>query len=176
VGAAVSRAPRLQRLSWLLFLLWCSTTAAVCAAALPTARTGTVTWVYDADTLEVTPHGKVRLLGIDAPEKAASERDQAFIKLGVARNRLRPVHGEGLAWTIRNAKGCQVGLTFGHPERDRHGRLLAYVRLPDGRLLNRVLLEEGLAIVYRRFDFALKDDYLTAEAEARQRGAGLWRR
>jgi len=176
VGAAVSHPPRLQRLGWLLFLFWWSTAVPVVAAALPAAPTGTVTWVYDADTLEGTPHGKVRLLGIDAPEKAASERDQALIKLGVVRNRLRTVHGEGLAWTIRNVKGCQVALTFGHRERDHHGRLLAYVRLPDGRLLNRVLLEEGLAIVYRRFDFALKDDYLTAEAEARQRGAGLWKR
>ena len=164
------------RLALLLLLAWLPAAAPVCASAQPAARTGTVTWVYDADTLEVAPHGKVRLLGIDAPEKVSSDRDQSFVRLGVAQGQLRKVHGEGLAWAVGNVKGRQVTLTPGHPERDRHGRLLAYVRLPDGRLLNRLLLEEGLVIVYRRFDFALKSEFLAVEGDARQRGVGLWRR
>jgi len=167
---------RLVRFALLLLLLWLPATAAANAAASPAARTGTVTWIYDADTLEVTPLGKVRLLGIDAPEKTASDRDQTFVKLGVAQARLRVVHGEGLAWSIGNVKGQQVVLTFDHPERDRHGRLLAYVHLPDGRLLNRVLLEQGLVIVYRRFAFTLKDAFLAAEGDAQRRGVGLWKR
>ena len=32
------------------------------------ALSGTVTWVYDGDTLHVEPYGKVRLIGIDTPE------------------------------------------------------------------------------------------------------------
>jgi micrococcal nuclease len=167
---------RLFRLALLLLLVWLPAAAAVDAATSPAARTGTVTWVYDADTLEVTPYGKVRLLGIDAPEKTPSDRDQTFVKLGVSRGRLREIHGEGLAWSIGNVKNQQVVLTFDHPERDRHGRLLAYVRLPDGRLLNRVLLEQGLVIVYRRFAFALKDEFLAVEGDARRRGIGLWKR
>ena len=167
---------RLLRLALLLLLAWLPAATAVGAATLPATRTGTVTWVYDADTLEVAPHGKVRLLGIDAPEKTASDRDQPFVKLGISRNRLREVHGAGLAWSIANVKGRQVTLTFDHPERDRHGRLLAYVHLPDGRLLNRVLLEQGLVIVYRRFHFSLKGEFLAAEGEAQRRGDGLWRR
>ena len=60
------------------------------------------------------------------------------------------------------------------PQRDRHGRLLAYVYLPDGRLLNRILIEQGLAVVYRRFEFTMKEDFLVAEKQARQNEAGLW--
>jgi micrococcal nuclease len=176
VGAAVSCRDRLVRLALLLLLAWLPAAAAVDAAASPAARIGTVTWVYDADTLEVAPHGTVRLIGIDAPEKTPSERDQTFVKLGVARRRLREVHGEGLAWSIGNVKGRQVSLTCDQPERDRHGRLLAYVRLPDGRLLNRVLLEQGLVIAYRRFAFTLKDEFLAAEGDAQRRGVGLWKR
>lgn len=142
----------------------------------PAALTGTVTWIYDADTFDIIPHGKVRLLGIDAPEKTASDRDGNFTRLGIAQKRLRPVHGAGLAWCLHNVKGRQVTLTFDDTRRDRHGRLLAYVRLPDGRLLNRVLLEEGLVIVYRRFPIDLKQDFLAAEAGAKTRNVGLWAR
>ena len=143
-------------------------------AAPPAALTGTVTWIYDADTCRIDPHGQVRLLGIDAPERSASDRDQAFIKLGVAAKHLRPMYGAGLAWMIRHVKGQVVTLVQDQTKRDRHGRLLAYVHLADGRLLNRVLLEEGLVIVYRRFPFTHENDFLTAEATARQRGKGLW--
>ena len=57
-----------------------------------------------------------------------------------------------------------------------YGRLLAYVYLPDGRLLNRMLLEQGLAAVYRKFTFRMKTDFLTAEQQARQAGIGLWKK
>lgn len=143
------------------------------------ALTGLVTWIHDADTLEVAPHGKVRLLGIDAPEKTASDRDDKFVKLGIVRGNLRAVHGAGLAWCLHHLKGQKVTLTFDTTQRerrDRHGRLLAYLHLPDGRLLNRVLLEEGLVIVYRRFPIDLKQDFLAAEAAAKKRGVGLWAR
>ncbi|NJC87806.1 MAG: hypothetical protein FIB02_04630 [Desulfuromonas sp.] len=163
----------------LLAACWLLIGQAALAGDAPAALTGTVTWVYDADTLEIASHGKVRLLGIDAPEKAGSDRDEKFIKLGIARKHLRPVHGAGLAWCLRNVKGQQVTLTFDTTQkerRDRHGRLLAYIYLPDGRLLNRLLLEQGLVIVYRRFPIDLKQDFLSAETEAKHRGLGLWAR
>jgi micrococcal nuclease len=144
------------------------------APPLPASFTGTVTWVYDADTLEIKPHGKVRLLGIDAPEKRPSARDDKFVTLGAPRSQLRTLHKRGLEWCIRTVKGQTVTLSFDRTRRDRHGRLLAYVHLADGRLLNRLLLEEGLVIVYRRFPFRLKQEFLAVEAEARKRETGLW--
>jgi micrococcal nuclease len=48
------------------------------------------------------------------------------------------------------------------------------VYLLDGRLLNRLLVEQGLAVVYRRFAFRMKEEFLIAESEARQSGVGLW--
>jgi endonuclease YncB( thermonuclease family) len=38
-----------------------------------------------------------------------------------------------------------------------------------------VLLEQGLAIVYRRFSFRMKEDFLTAETEAMKDKQGLWK-
>lgn len=170
---------RLRHVGLVLAIAWLLTGTAAYPAEAPASLTGLVTWIHDADTLEVAPHGKVRLLGVDAPEKTASDRDDKFVKLGIVRGNLRAAHGAGLAWCLHHLKGQWVRLTFDttrQERRDRHGRLLAYVHLPDGRLLNRVLLEEGLVIVYRRFPIDLKQDFLTAEAAAQKRGAGLWAR
>jgi len=65
-------------------------------------------------------------------------------------------------------------MVLGDPPRDKYGRLLAYVYLPNGRLLNRLLAEQGMAVVYRRFSFNMKADFLAAEAEARKSRTGLW--
>jgi micrococcal nuclease len=94
--------------------------------------------------------------------------------MGVTPGRLRQVAEAALQFTIRSSKGQTVRLTFDKERRDDYGRLLAYVHLPDGRLLNRLLLEKGYAGVYRRADFRLKEDFLAAEAAAREGKRGLW--
>jgi micrococcal nuclease len=156
----------------LLTLLW----PALCPPALaaPDTLTGTVRWIYDGDSIEVTGIGPVRLLGIDAPEQKTSRRDAWFRRQGIAPAVLRRINREGRHFLIANVKGSTVALTCEEESRDRHGRRLAYVTLPDGRLLNRLMLEKGYAVVYRRFDFAFKADFLAAESKARQNRAGLW--
>lgn len=167
----------LQRWRWLTLpvLLLCSwLLLAGAALAADEALQGRVEWVYDGDTLKVEGIGKVRLIGIDTPEKDASERDKSYRRHGLSRKVLREAAQQATAYSIRHAKGRMVTLTFDRDRTDRFGRSLAYVTLPDGRLLNRELLREGLALVYRRFDFRLKDDFLAAEADARQAGRGVW--
>jgi len=145
-----------------------------CAEEPGAALHGTVTWVYDGDTLKIDPHGKVRLVGIDTPERENSKRDRYLIKKGISATRQREIYQQAKTFNIKQVKGQQVTLTLDDPERDRYGRLLAYLHLPDGRMLNRVLLEHGLAVVYRRFSFHMKEDFLTAEAEAMKNKRGLW--
>ncbi|NBB91430.1 MAG: hypothetical protein GVY23_09560 [Spirochaetes bacterium] len=60
-------------------------------------------------------------------------------------------------------------------DRDRYGRLVGIVRLPDGKSLNEVLVEAGLAWWYRTYapdDAALR----RAEQQARDTRGGLWSR
>ena len=135
---------------------------------------GRVSWVYDGDTIKVDGVGKVRLLGIDTPEKKASDRDKTYCRAGIATRQLRRGAKRATDFLIRTAKGQIVTLTFDRDEKDRYDRTLAYVTLADGRMLNRELLREGLACVYRRFDFRLKDDFLRVEDGARGAGRGLW--
>ena len=138
------------------------------------ALTGKVVRIYDGDTIKVENVGKVRLIGIDTPEFESSDRDQYYLRQGISETTLRRISSESREYLSRNIDGEIVVLTTDRETHDRHGRLLAYVHLPDGRLLNRTLLEEGLAVVYRRFDFRLKSDFIKAEKSAKLLGRGLW--
>jgi micrococcal nuclease len=163
--------------SWLraaLLVLFIALAPSFAGAEQP-ALSGTVSWIYDGDTLKVDGIGKVRLLGIDTPEKDASPRDRYLLSRGVPPATLRRIAKEALQFSITEVKGQRVRLSFDSEGRDRHGRTLAYVHLPDGTLLNRLLLEKGYAVVYRRFDFRLKEDFLRVEAEAKSKRAGVWR-
>lgn len=116
-----------------------------------------VTDVIDGDTLRVRRDGmevRVRLIGIDVPEAVAC--------FGVAATaRLRALAPPGTV----------VGLERDVSETDRYGRLLCYVWLPDGRMLNEVLVREGVAqAVTFPPDVRYQDRLLQAQAE----GAGLW--
>jgi len=164
----------ISRALFLLLGLGLVLTISACAEETTPHLQGTVTWIYDGDTLKVDPDGKVRLIGIDTPERENSQRDRYLIKQGVSAARQREVYRLAKEFNIRQVKGQKVTLLLDNTPRDRHGRMLAYVRLPNGRLLNRVLLEQGLAVVYRRFSFRMKEDFLAAEAEAKKNRLGLW--
>lgn len=167
---------RLRRqASIILTSLLCVLFSAVLATANPD-QLGKVTWVYDGDTIEVAGSGKVRLLGIDVPERKASTRDRYFTRQGITPLTLRNIHAMARDLVIEQSYGQTVALTTERPARDAYGRLLAYVTLPDGRMLNRILLEQGCAVVYRRFNFSLKKEFLQAEAEARRNRRGMWER
>ncbi|MBN1140693.1 MAG: thermonuclease family protein [Deltaproteobacteria bacterium] len=135
---------------------------------------GVVTWVYDGDTIEVEAIGKVRLLGIDTPELEPSERDSYYLRLGVTRKTLRRIARDALHFNIRHLKGKRVTLEKGDPPRDDYGRLLAYVFLPDGSMANLLLIEHGLATVFRRYSFEHREQFLEAEKIARREKRGLW--
>lgn len=147
------------------------------AASPVTAElSGKVSWIYDGDTLLIEDIGKVRLIGIDSPESKDSERDKYYLNsYATSRRTLRLIARRAKQFNISQVKGKRVRLEFDQQRTDRYGRLLAYLYLPDGRLLNKLLLDKGLAYVFRRFDFKLKDEFLDAETLARSNRLGLWK-
>lgn len=148
----------------------------LCACRQAEAISGQVTWVYDGDTIEVENIGRVRMLGIDAPEVKGSVRDRFYQhQLRVSTSTLRSVARQATHFVISLSSNQIVTLEFDRERTDSYGRTLAYVYLPDGRLLNQLLLEEGLAAVFRRIDFERKDQFMGAEAMARNSKRGLWR-
>ena len=155
-----------------VLLVLCSLLATTAQSAVLVGR---VLWVYDGDTLKIENIGKVRLLGIDTPESQASSKDHFYTKrFSVTEQRLRNIARQAKSYNIHKVKNQQVRLELDHTDRDKYGRLLAYVYLPDGRMLNRVLLQKGLATVFRRYDFLYKKDFLEVEAKARNNKLGLW--
>lgn len=119
--------------------------------------------VIDGDTIVVRGGGKVRLLGINAPEIA--HRDQRAEPLGdEARQRL-----SGLL----NSK--RVYLEFDVQRRDRYQRLLAHVTLEDGLNINELLLSEGLArALFLQPNMRYLQRYYDAEGKAMEGRRGVW--
>jgi endonuclease YncB( thermonuclease family) len=145
----------------------------------PTADVGiyhthsaTVIRVVDGDTLHVDipdrndSKTKIRLLGIDAPELAMTGKPAMYFGR------------EAAAVATQLALGKQVRLYIDERagSRDKYGRLLAYIELPDDRFLNEVLLSKGYAYADRRFRHSYSQKYLQLEAAARSLHEGLWAR
>ncbi|GAA1547900.1 MULTISPECIES: thermonuclease family protein [Nocardioides] len=159
--------------------------AALTAGGITAARPGTptgadpsegtatqvrVTAVVDGDTLRVEdlggrPLGRVRLLGIDAPEvahpptPAECYADQSTDLL----EDLAPV-----------GSTVQLVTDSGQPGRDRYDRLLRYVDHDDVDVAHE-LLARGAARRYEAGqDLAREDSYVAAADDAQEAASGLW--
>ncbi len=157
----------------------CLTGAAAGAARVPGTDAVVLGWL-DGDTVRVRigPREEtVRLIGIDAPESSPNERarDQAR-RMGIS---LREVVELGRrardAASRLGPPGTRVRLEPDVQPRDRYGRLLAYVWLPDGTMLNERLLRDGWAVLLTvPPNVRYVERLVAAQREARERGAGLW--
>ncbi len=117
----------------------------------------TVVRVIDGDTVELTGGDKVRLLALDTPEKG----EQFF---GEAKR---------LVSTLSLGKG--VRLEYGPTRRDHYGRLLGYLYVEDTLLVNRAVVDSGLAYVYLFSDGDLKSAEVRSMVEAQRRAMGRHR-
>lgn len=121
------------------------------------AWTGKVVGVSDGDTIKVLNNGqqvKIRLYGIDTPEKKQS--------FGMVAKR----------FTLDMVAGKTVDI---EPiDIDRYGRTVGLVRI-NGVSLNAELVRSGYAWVYDRYcKKAFCADWKGLETKARAAGIGLW--
>lgn len=129
------------------------------------SKTGTVTKIYDGDTIRVVKE-KVRLIGINSPEmewKERGKKEECFAKQSseYLKNRL-------LNKKVRLIKDKKSA------ERDRFGRRLAYVYMGQ-ELINAHLVQEGYALAYTKFPFEKSGEFSRWQTLARRAGKGLWR-
>ena len=119
----------------------------------------------DGDTVVLSGGERVRYTGVDTPE---------------LHHPTKPVQ-----WYAREAKEFnrhlvemkKVRLEFDVVRRDKYGRLLAYVYLPDGTFVNAELVHQGYArILTIPPNVKYADLFLKYEREAREAGRGLWSR
>ena len=144
-------------------------TAAVAAIQTPTVngrvtRSGPVLVraVIDGDTIDVATVGRVRLLGIDAPEIGRGFDSSAPFGRE-ARDRLTAILLH--RWVRLEQEGATL---------DLYNRHLAYVMTEDGQFVNAVLVREGLARISARLPLTRLQELQRAEAEAQAFRRGMW--
>src|SRR5215212_8983311 len=132
------------------------------AAPAPAPGEGRVTRVVDGDTIVVGASERVRLIGVDTPESVKPGTPvQCFAR-------------EASAFTKRLLTGRRVRLERDVEERDRYGRLLAYVYVGD-LFVNAELVRRGYASV-ATFPPNVRhvDEFVRLQREARAARRGLW--
>jgi endonuclease YncB( thermonuclease family) len=121
----------------------------------------------DGDTIRVNMNGAietVRFIGMDTPEthkpntpvQCYGPQAAAYTKQIIGNNAVR-LESDPL-----------------NTNRDRYGRLLRYVYLPDGTLVETKLINEGYAFAYTLFPFSKKAEFSASQETAKQTGKGLW--
>ena len=130
-------------------------------ATLPPGDEAKVVRVINADTLEVSIHQTgftIGLLGVSAPKVGA-----CFAK-------------QGYAFFNKLLRGKVIYVVRDQSDFDANGRLLRYAYLPDGRLLNEVVIQAGYArAVPSTTDTQLQTILQQAEQRAQQGKVGLWK-
>lgn len=122
-----------------------------------------VSAVIDGDTVELGDGRRVRLLGINTPEVAHHGRPGE--ELGEKAKR----------FLERRLKNKKVRLRYDIQRRDRYERLLAHIFLEDGRNINTLLLQKGLAhALFKWPNIKHIENYYAQERQARQQGKGIW--
>ena len=110
----------------------------------------------------------MRFLGIDAPEMERDGQPAQFM-----------AH-KSKAYVAGLIQGKLVRLEYDRERYDRYGRLLAYLFLPDGTMVNLAVVRQGLARVYAhapnvRYQEALDATQQEAMAAAVVSGKNRWR-
>jgi micrococcal nuclease len=122
--------------------------------------------VVDGDTIKVQFNGKqetVRLLLVDTPESVHPYKP------------VQPFSKEASRFTESMLANAKIELELDVGERDKYGRLLAYV-YADGKSVQEALLLNGLARVAYVFAPNTKyaDGYRSFQKQAQTEGAGIW--
>ena len=127
-------------------------------------QTVSVARVSDGDTVLLTDKRKVRLIGINTPELAHYPKKAEAFSLQAKRylqNLLRPTN--------------KLYLKYGAQQKDRYGRVLAHLFLRDGRNVNALLVESGLAsAVAVPPNLTLANCYFRAEKKAQKYKRNIW--
>ncbi|MFP3667784.1 thermonuclease family protein [Priestia sp. SIMBA_032] len=125
----------------------------------------TVTRVVDGDTIHVSLNGKdetVRMLLLDTPETVAPNKP------------VEPFGKDASNFAKQTLSGKTVGIQVGSEERDKYGRLLAYVWVGD-KTYQEMVLEKGLGrTAYLYNDTSMLDQFHKAQDVAKDQGIGVW--
>ena len=131
----------------------------------------TVVKVIDGDTVDINVPDendattRIRLLGIDTPETKNPYTDVMYFG---------PQASKFTADMVLNQQVAVIMDKTSKP-RDKYHRLLCFVRLADGKILNEELISEGFAYADTRFPHSFLEKYTQLEETAKKEKKGLWK-
>lgn len=132
--------------------------------------------VVDGDTLKLSNSKTVRLIGIDTPELHYSSklaRDAKRSRKDI--DTIRSLGKRAAHFTKTLVSGKKVRLEFDVAQKDRYGRLLAYLYLEDGTFVNAEIVKQGYAkIMTVPPNVRYAEYFVKLEREARADKRGLW--
>jgi micrococcal nuclease len=115
--------------------------------------------VIDGDTIELTGGDRLRLLGIDCPERG------------------EPFYDSALAFIRQTVLDKHIRVEYSRRRRDGYGRILGFIYI-DSVFINDAIIRNGLGNVYLFNDNPGDDDNLkkliSAQNEAIDKGRGIW--
>lgn len=127
----------------------------------------TVVDFSDGDTIAVDMNGTretIRLIGVDTPETHHPNLPvQCF----------GPEASSFTKQLISNQK-VRLAADPTNQNRDRYNRLLRYVYLSDGRLVQNEIIKNGYGFSYTQFPFTKTAEFEALEDEAKAHNRGLW--
>ncbi len=152
---------------YLIALLLALSVTAGEAAAQP--ATVTVVKVVDGDTVDVRFDDgsleRLRLIGMDTPEVVDPRKPvQCYGR-----------EASGHAHELLDGQAVSIETDPSQGDRDKYGRLLAYLYLPDGTSFAQAMIADGYAHEYTyRLPYAYQADFRAAQQAAIENGLGLW--
>lgn len=126
-----------------------------------------VTEFVDGDTIAVDMNGKsekIRFIGVDTPETHDPRKAVQCFGLTAA----------AFTKDFIGSNNVRLETDPTNTNRDRYGRLLRYVYLPNGALVNAEIIKQGYGFAYTGFPFTKSDEFIRYQTEAREQQRGLW--
>jgi len=143
-------------------LLYIVLLASHCLALTPISH-NKVKFVYDGDTVLLESGEQVRYLGIDTPEVDHNGGSSEFMA--------------NTAWHFNRkmVESAPIRLEHDVEKRDQYGRLLAYVFLTNGEMVNALLVRQGLAhITFKSKALKYRGFLLDCQRKAMKEKLGIW--
>ena len=129
-------------------------------------ETAQVARVYDGDTVKLIDGRKIRLIGINTPERGRDgKQDEPFYL--AAKKQLQE---------ILRKNNNQIKIAFGKDKYDRYKRLLAHIFTKDDKNITATLIKNGMGFTIAvPPNIQLLNCYQDAEADAQKNKRGIWR-
>lgn len=156
----------LIKISFVALLLWSEALAQPMPEhGLTPGGSAIVRSVSDGDTIRLEDGRRLRLVGIQAPERPPQGRS----------GEIWPLADEAKSYLEELVLHKKLQLFYGKQKQDRHRRILAHAVLENDIWVQGALLKAGLAHVYSFPDNrALVAELYAIEDEARKARLGIW--